>query len=75
MMTLTFSTLLILFILLIIDRVNSNTYPSHEYGVGIVNKTTHDFIILQREKPDGPTVLMYIVIAAALIVPNIPQID
>lgn len=82
-----FSILVLSMILLSIDGVYSNTYTyydAHNLYNDNNNNTIDivhagdarvDLLKAKRGQADGPTILAYIVIAAAIIVPNLPQID
>jgi len=82
-----FSTLALSMILLSIDGVYSNTYTyydAHNLYNDNNNNTIDmvhigdarvDLLKAKRGQADGPTILAYIIIAAAVIVPNLPQID
>lgn len=71
-----FSILVLSMIILSIDGVlynnnnNNNTIDMVHAGDARV-----DLLKEKRGKADGLTILAYIIIAAAIIVPNLPQID
>ena len=84
-----FSTLVLSMILVIIDGLSSNTYIGSD-AVHILynnnnNNSIDDMVHIgdarvellkaKRRESDGPTILAYIMIVAAIIIPNLPQID
>ena len=82
-----FSTLVMSMILIIIDGFsidshnlyNDNDTDNNNNNNNRIGVIRHDarveLLKAKRGQPDGPTILAYIIIAAAIIVPNIPQID
>jgi len=88
MTALLFSTLVLSMILVIIDGLSSNTYIGSDAVHILYNNNNNNSIDMvhigdarvellkaKRRESDGPTILAYIIIAAAIIVPNLPQID
>jgi len=88
MTALLFSTLVLSMILVIIDGLSSNTYIGSDAVHNLYNNNNNNSIDMvhigdarvellkaKRRESDGPTILAYIIIAAAIIVPNLPQID
>ena len=88
MTALLFSTLVLSMILVIIDGLSSNTYIGSDAVNNLYNNNNNNIIDMvhigdarvellkaKRRESDGPTILAYIIIAAAIIVPNLPQID
>jgi hypothetical protein len=73
-----FSTLVMSMILVIIDGLSydsRNLYNDNNNSIGVVRDARVELLKVKRGQADGPTILAYIIIAAAIIVPNIPQID
>ena len=82
-----FSILVLSMIVIIIDGLSLNTYiyyDAHNLYNDNNNNTIDivhagdarvDLLKAKRGQADGPTILAYIIIAAAIIVPNLPQID
>ena len=82
MTVLIFSTLVLSMILVIIDGISSNTYTHSDannvYNINIMNDVgdaRDELLLAKRRESDGPTILAYIMILAAIIIPNMPQID
>ena len=81
-----FSTLVMSMILIIIDGFSidsHNLYNDNDTDnnnnnnrIGVIDYDARvELLKVKRGQSDGPTILAYIIIAAAIIVPNIPQID
>ena len=88
MTALLFSTLVLSMILVIIDGLSSNTYIGSDAVHILYNNNNNNSIDMvhigdarvellkaKRRESDGPTILAYIMIVAAIIIPNVPQID
>ena len=81
-----FSTLVMSMILIIIDGLstdshnlynnnNNNNDNNDNNSIDVMRDARVELLKVKRGQSDGPTILAYIIIAAAIIVPNIPQID
>ena len=78
-----FSTLVMSMILIIIDGFsidshslyNNNNDNNDNNSIDVMRDARVELLKVKRGQSDGPTILAYIIIAAAIIVPNIPQID
>jgi ABC-type uncharacterized transport system permease subunit len=78
-----FSTLIMSMILIIIDGFstdshslyNNNNNNNYNNSIDVMRDARVELLKVKRGQGDGPTILAYIIIAAAIIVPNIPQID
>jgi hypothetical protein len=80
-----FSTLVMSMILIIIDGLsidshslynnNNNNNNNYNNSIDVMRDARVELLKVKRGQGDGPTILAYIIIAAAIIVPNIPQID
>ena len=78
-----FSTLIMSMILIIIDGFstdshslyNNNNDNNDNNSIDVMRDARVELLKVKRGQSDGPTILAYIIIAAAIIVPNIPQID
>ena len=78
-----FSILVLSMTVIIIDGLSLNTYSdtrnlynnNNNIDVVHVGDARVELLKAKRGQADGPTILTYVVIAAAIIVPNIPQID
>ncbi len=77
-----FSTLIMSMILIIIDGFSTDSHSLYNNNNNIYNNSIDvmrdarvELLKVKRGQGDGPTILAYIIIAAAIIVPNIPQID
>ena len=86
MTALIFSTLVLSMIIIIIDGLSLNTYSDavpNLYNINIMNDVGDarvgdarvELLKAKRRESDGPTILAYVVILAAIIIPNVPQID
>ena len=81
MTALLFSTLVLSMIIIIIDGLSLNTYSDavpNLYNINIMNDVGDarvELLKAKRRESDGPTILAYVVILAAIIIPNVPQID
>lgn len=75
-------------IFIIIDGLSLNTYIDSDavpnlYNSNIMNDVGDarvgdarvELLKIKRGESDGPTILAYVVILAAIIIPNVPQID
>jgi hypothetical protein len=75
-----FSILVLSMILLSIEGMYSNT-TNNKNNNNTIDAAVHvgdervELLKAKRGQSDGPTILAYIVIAAAVIVPHVPQID
>jgi hypothetical protein len=77
MTALIFSTLVLSMIIIIIDGLSSDAVPNL-YNINIMNDVGDarvELLQAKRRESDGPTILAYVVILAAIIIPNVPQID
>jgi hypothetical protein len=77
MTALIFSTLVLSMIIIIIDGLSSDAVPNL-YNINIINDVGDarvELLQAKRRESDGPTILAYVVILAAIIIPNVPQID
>ena len=82
-----FSTLVMSMILIIIDGFsidshnlyNDNDTDNNNNNNNRIGVIRHDarveLLKAKRRESDGPTILAYIMIVAAIIIPNLPQID
>ena len=72
-----FSILVLSMIILSIDGIlyNDNNNTINTIDMVHVGDARVDLLKEKRGKSDGLTILAYIIIAAAIIVPNLPQID
>ncbi len=64
-------------IIIIIDGLSSDAVPNL-YNINIINDVGDarvELLQAKRRESDGPTILAYVVILAAIIIPNVPQID
>ena len=77
-----FSTLIMSMILIIIDGFSTDSHSlynnnnnNYNNSIDVMRDARVELLKVKRWQGDGPTILAYIIIAAAIIVPNIPQID
>jgi len=76
-----FSTLIMSMILIIIDGFSTDSHSlynnnnNYNNSIDVMRDARVELLKVKRGQSDGPTILAYIIIAAAIIVPNIPQID
>jgi hypothetical protein len=75
-----FSTLVMSMILIIIDGLSIDSHNLYNNNndnnsIDVMRDARVELLKVKRGQSDGPTILAYIIIAAAIIVPNIPQID
>ena len=81
-----FSTLVMSMILIIIDGFSIDSHNlyndndtdnnnNNNNSIGVIRDARVELLKAKRGQSDGPTILAYIIIAVAIIVPNIPQID
>jgi hypothetical protein len=71
-----FSILVLSMILLSIEGMYSNSNNNNNTIDAVhVGDARVELLKAKRGQSDGPTILAYIVIAAAIIVPHVPQID
>ncbi len=75
-----FSTLVMSMILIIIDGFSTDSHSLYNNNndnnsIDVMRDARVELLKVKRGQSDGPTILAYIIIAAAIIVPNIPQID
>lgn len=75
-----FSTLVMSMILIIIDGLSIDSHNLYNNNndnnsIDVMRDARVELLKVKRGQSDGPTILAYIIIAAAIIMPNIPQID